>query len=443
MKSTLNNWDPENEIFWKETGKKIANRNLIISISCLFLSFIVWMLWSVIAVHLNNVGFHFTKAQLFTLTAVPGVTGALLRIVNSFVVPIFGGRNWIVISTASLLIPTIGISIAIQDPTTSYTTMLILAALCGIGGGNFSSSMANISFFFPKKSQGTVLGLNAGLGNLGVSALQFIAPLVIGFSLFGSFGGQGQIWKNGDVIKSVWIQNEALIWVIPIVLCTILAFFWMNNLKTARASLSDQCVIFKRKHTYLMTWLYTMSFGSFIGYSAAFPLLIKTLFPSVNPFMYAFLGPLVGALIRSAGGWLSDKVGGALVTVSAILVMIVATTGIIYFIQPENLCFSEFLISFLVVFAATGTANGSIFQMIGVIFPPKEKAPVLGFSAAIAAIGAFYIPQAFAYSLQLTGTVNTALWFFVAYYVICFFVTWRWYCRKGSIVETSMNRPFA
>lgn len=191
-------WDPEDEEFWQTRGKKVANRNLWISIPALLLAFAVWQLWSVVAVNLNSAGFKFTTDQLFTLAALPGLTGATLRFFYSFTVPVFGGRNWTVISTASLLIPAVGIGIAVQNPETSFTTMAILAAFCGLGAGNFASSMANISFFFPKKTKGTALGLNAGLGNLGVSAVQFFAPLVIAFGIFGSLGSNPQfIVKNG------------------------------------------------------------------------------------------------------------------------------------------------------------------------------------------------------------------------------------------------------
>mgnify|MGYP002395914262 CR=1 FL=1 len=433
MSNVSQRWDPENPTFWDSEGKKVANRNLWISIPALLLSFAVWQLWSAVAVNLNNIGFKFSTAELFTLAALPGLTGATLRIIYSFVVPVFGGRNWTVISTFSLLIPALGIGFAVQDPTTPFSTMAILAALCGFGGGNFSSSMANISFFFPKKVKGAALGLNAGLGNLGVSVTQFLIPIVITMGIFGALGGDPQTWTKGAVTKQTWVQNAAFIWVIPIVLTGIAAFFGMNNLSTVKASVSEQLVIFKRKHMYLMTWLYTMCFGSFIGYSAAFPLLIKAQFPEVNPLQYAFLGPLVGALIRPIGGWLSDKIGGAKVTFWDIIVMIIATFGVIYFMNAHN--FLGFFIMFLILFTTTGVANGSTFRMIPVIFNPKEAAPVLGFTAAIAAYGAYFIPKSFGWSIQSTGSPNTALYAFITYYVISLFVTWYWYARKNAEVK--------
>lgn len=433
MSKNITTWNPENEVFWNSTGKRVARRNLWISIPCLLLAFAVWFIWSAVAVNLDEIGFIFTTNQLFTLAAMPGLTGATCRIFYSFTVPIIGGKNWTVLSTASLLIPAVGIGMAVQDPTTSYNEMLILAALCGLGGGNFSSSMANISFFYPKHEQGTALGLNAGLGNLGVSALQFSVPLVIWFSIFGDVGGETQTWVDSLGPRKVWLQNAAFIWVIPIVLATLAALFGMNNLSTSSTPFREQLIIFKRKHMYLTTWLYIMSFGSFIGYSAAFPLLIKTQFPEINPLQYAFLGPMVGGLIRPVGGWVSDRLGsGAIVTFWDIIAMIAAVIGVMYFVQPETKNFWGFLAMFMILFTTTGIANGSVFRMIGVMFPPKEKAPVLGFSSAIAAFGAFILPKSFGLSIGATGGTEVAFNFFIGYYVSSLFVTWYWYCRKNA-----------
>lgn len=434
MSHHLNDWNPEDDAYWNSKGKYIAIKNLSVSIPCLLLAFSVWFIWSAVAVNLNNIGFNFTTEQLFTLAAVPGLSGATLRIFYSFTVPIFGGRNWTVLSTATLLIPSIGIGMAVQNLNTSYEIMLLLAIFCGFGGGNFSSSMANISFFFPKSRQGTALGLNAGLGNLGVSVLQFTVPIIIGFGFFESFLGSGQELKLSDgSVKTIWLQNAAYIWVVPVVLSTIAAFFFMDNLPTAKGSLSEQLVIFKRKHMYLTTWLYIMSFGSFIGYSAAFPLLIKTQFPGINPLKYAFLGPMVGALIRPFGGWLSDKCNsGALVTFIDLFIMIASVFGVIYFISPNSKNFVGFFIVFMLLFITTGVANGSVFQIIPKIFPKKEAAAVLGFSAAIAAFGAFLIPKSFGASIQVTGSPRFALYCFIIYYISCIIITWWYYLRKDA-----------
>lgn len=437
MSYNLSDWRPEDDNYWNKKGKYVANRNLMVSIPCLFLAFAVWFIWSAVAVNLNNIGFSFTTEQLFTLAAVPGLTGATLRVFYSFCVPIFGGRNWTIFSTSTLLIPSIGIGIAIQDINTSYTMMLVLAGFCGLGGGNFSSSMSNISFFYPKKRQGTALGLNAGLGNLGVSGLQFIAPVIIGFGFLEFiFGGPQVLVLHDNVIKKVWLQNAAYFWVIPIILATIAALFFMDNLPTAKSSLKEQLVIFKRKHMYLTTWLYVMSFGSFIGYSAAFPLLIKTQFPEINPLSYAFLGPMCGALIRPVGGWISDKVqSGALVTFIDLFIMILSVFCVLFFISAGNKSFLGFFVSFMLLFITTGIANGSVFQMIPMLFVPKESAAVLGFSAAVAAYGAFLIPKSFGASIKITGGPEIALYCFVIYYISCIFVTWWYYLRKNAEVK--------
>ncbi|HIH2762468.1 MAG TPA: MFS transporter [Candidatus Azoamicus sp. MARI] len=437
MSYSLQDWSPEDDNYWNRKGKYIANKNLINSVPCLFLAFAVWFIWSAVAVNLNNIGFNFSTDQLFTLAAVPGLTGATLRFFYSFSVPIFGGRNWTVFSTFTLLIPSIGIGLAIQDKSTSYNIMLILAALCGFGGGNFSSSMANISFFYPKKKQGTVLGLNAGLGNLGVSALQFIVPIIIGFSFFEFITGSSQeLILNDGSIKKIWLQNAAFFWVIPIILSTISAFFFMDNLPTIKSSLSQQLVIFKRKHMYLTTWLYLMSFGSFIGYSAAFPLLIKTEFPGIDPLSVAFLGPLCGSIVRPVGGWMSDKVkSGALVTFIDLIIMILSIFSVLFFISSSNKSFLGFFISFIILFITTGIANGSVFQMIPMIFMPKESASVLGVSSAIAAYGAFLIPKSFGASIKFTGSTDIALCCFVIYYLSCIFITWWYYLRKNAEIK--------
>src|SRR5690606_19235289 len=410
----IEDWRPEDPHFWGSTGKAIATRNLWISIPALFLAFAVWMVWSTVIVRLNAIGFSFSTDQLFWLAALPGLSGATFRIFYSFMVPVFGGRRWTALSTASLLIPSLWMGFAVQDPGTPYSVFVIIALLCGFGGGNFASSMSNISFFYPKAQQGTALGLNAGLGNLGVSAMQFLVPLVIGFGLFGAVGGKPQELADGS---QLWLQNAGLIWVPLIVAVTLAAWFGMNDLASARASFAEQAVLFKRKHNWLMCWLYLATFGSFIGFAAAFPLLIKTSFPEVTALKFAFLGPLVGALVRPLGGWVADKLGGARVTLWNFVVMIAAVFGVIAFLPQngEGGNFYGFLAMFMLLFVTTGIGNGSTFRMIPVIFRTlherlsagknqalreqalkdagKESAAVLGFSSAIGAFGAFFIPK--------------------------------------------------
>ena len=324
MAKVITTWTPEDAKFWQSQGHSIAQRNLWISIPALLLAFAVWMVWSMVVVKLPDIGFKYTPNQLFWLAAVPALSGATLRIFYSFMVPVFGGRRWTAISTASLLIPAIGIGMAVQDVNTSYPTMLVLALLCGFGGGNFSSSMSNISFFFPKAQKGTALGLNAGLGNLGVSTMQFVVPLVITMAVFGGLGGESQTLVKNGVEKQVWLQNAGFIWVPFIVMATLAAWFGMNDIADAKASFSDQAVIFKRKHNWLMCWLYLGTFGSFIGFAAGLALLTKNLFPEIDPTKYAFLGPLVGALARPLGGVIADKLGGAVVTLWTFIAMIAA-----------------------------------------------------------------------------------------------------------------------
>lgn len=253
MSKNLSVWQPENQDFWNKTGRAIARRNLWISVPALLLAFAIWQVWSVAVVQLPSIGFSYSKNQLFWLAALPALSGATLRIFYSFVVPIFGGRRWTAISTASLLIPAIGLGFAVQDPNTSYSVMVILALLCGFGGANFSSSMSNISFFFPKSEKGKAMGINAGLGNLGVSVVQFVVPIVITFALFGAIAGDAQTVTLADgSTQQIWLQNAGFVWVPFIVLSTVLAWFGMNDIDSAKASFKDQMVIFKRKHNWIM-----------------------------------------------------------------------------------------------------------------------------------------------------------------------------------------------
>ncbi|MCZ0756401.1 NarK family nitrate/nitrite MFS transporter [Anoxybacillus sp. J5B_2022] len=421
-------WNPEDPVFWEKEGKRHARRNLWISVPTLMLAFIVWQIWSVVAARLNDIGFHFTQSQLFTLAAVPGLVGATLRFVYTFAVGTFGGRNWTVFSTGILLIPAIGVGMAVQNPDTPYWVMLLLAALCGLGGGNFSSALANISFFYPKKEKGTALGINGGLGNMGVSVVQFVTPLIVTAGVFGAIGGEAQVLADGT---KIWLQNAAFIWVIPIVVFTIIAYFGMDNLPNAKQSVAEQFVIVKRKHTWIMTWLYIATFGSFIGYAAAFPLLLKSQFP--EHVSLAFLGAFLAAAARPVGGWLSDKLGGARVTTYVIITMGLGAAAVMYFTLEKQ--FVGFLISFLILFIAAGAGSGSTFQMIPIIFPPKEAAPVLGFTAAFAAYGSFFIPKLFGWAAQNTGTPITAFYFFIAFYVVSFILNWYYYARKNAEVK--------
>jgi NNP family nitrate/nitrite transporter-like MFS transporter len=392
MAKTLTVWSPDDRAFWEREGQAIANINLWISVPALFLAFAVWQLWSVVAVNLPALGFKFTPNQLFWLAAAPALSGATLRIFYSFMVPVFGGRRWTAISTASLLIPALGIGIAIQDPSTSYATFVALALLCGFGGGNFSSSMANINFFFPKERKGSALGVNAGLGNLGVSAVQFMAPLVIAAGVYGPLAGEPQAIVRAGQTVQIWAQNAAFVWVPFIVVASLAAWIGMNDLVSARASVREQIVIFKRKHNWIMCWLYLGTFGSFIGYSAGFPLLIKNQFPEV--------------------------------------VMAAAVGGVVFFLEEHS--FAGFFACFMLLFLTTGIGNGSTFRMIPVIFPAKEASPVLGFAGAIGAYGGFFIPKSYGTSIELTGGPQAALYVFIVFYLTCIVLTWWYYSRNNA-----------
>lgn len=446
---TLTEWPLENKAFWESRGQHIARRNLWLSIPALFLAFAVWMIWSVAVVNLPQVGFNFSTEQLFWLAAVPSLSGATLRIFYSFMVPIFGGRRWTAISTASLLVPTIGIGFAVQDSQTPYAVFLMLALLCGFGGGNFASSMANISYFYPKHAKGHALALNAGLGNLGVSAVQFIVPLVIMFAM----PGRPQTMADGG---HLWLQNAGFFWVPFIILSAGASWLWMDDLTDCRASLASQMAIFKRKHNWIMCLLYVGTFGSFIGFSAGFPLLTKSQFPEVNALQLAFIGPLAGALARAGSGWLADKYGGGRVTLWVFFVLIIGVLGVYYFLdyKETSYAFYGFFTMFILLFVATGVGNASTFQMIPTIFQiercqamtgagdedirkaaEREAAATIGFTSAIGAYGGFFIPKSYGTSIALTGAPHAALLVFSGFYVFCLVLTWWYYTRRHAEIR--------
>lgn len=454
----LHDWRPEDPDFWRGTGRRIARRNLWISIPNLLLAFSVWMLWSTAATRLNSVGFQFSTSELFWLTALPALSGATLRIFYGFMPPIVGGRLWTTLSTLSLLIPAIGIGVAVQDVTTPYSVFIVLALLCGLGGGAFASSMANIGFFFPKSEKGNALALNAGFGNLGVSALQFVAPMVTGLAVFGSIAGAPQTAVANGVETQVWLQNAGFFWVPFIVLAAAAAWFGMSDLTSAKSSFREQAVVFKRKHNWLMCYLYIGTFGSFIGFSAAFPLLGKTLFPDVNILQIAFLGPLVGAASRALTGWVSDRWGGHNVTQVVFGALLIGVLGVLYSIGGfgGEAQFGLFFASFIWLFFWTGVGNASTFQMIPALVradmprlmpgataeerlkaAERESAAIVGFSSAIGAYGGFFIPLAFANSMKATGDPVFALYVFLGFYLSCAVVNWLFYARRGSLLNLS------
>ncbi len=533
MGKDLRNWNPEDEGFWKSEGKAIANRNLWISIPSLLCGFAVWLYWGIITVQMLNLGFPFAKSELFTLAAIAGLTGATLRIPSTFFIRIAGGRNTIFFTTALLMIPAIGTGYYLQDPNTPLWKFQALAFLSGIGGGNFASSMSNISFFFPKKVQGYALGMNAGLGNFGVTTMQILIPLVM---TFGLFGGEPMVLENtsGTLIGKIpagtetYIHNAGYVWLLLLIPLVVAGWLGMNNIRDEHVSpripnplgafgimsfmlligffvagvglwlmlpakvggsglnvdkliviplvigttvgllylipgavgrnLSRQYKIFENKHTWAMTIIYTMTFGSFIGYSAAFGLTIKVVFgyqhlmvdgvlthSTANPdgpsaLMYAWMGPFIGALIRPVGGMIADRLGGAKVTHIISFIMVFSALGVAYFIQkayvsstPQDY-FLPFMLLFLVLFTATGIGNGSTFRTIAAVFDKEQAGPVLGWTSAVAAYGAFFIPKVFGEQMQL-GTPENALYGFAVFYAACIIINWWFYLRKNAYVQ--------
>ena len=527
----LSEWKVEDDLFWNDRGKKIASKNLWISIPCLLLAFAVWIMWSVITTKMKEYGYNFGMITpsmspdeiaeklkqinnlYYTLPAIAGLAGATLRIPNSFLIALGGGRNVVFTTTALLLIPTIGVGLALRDINTPYLTFAIFAALSGFGGGNFASSMSNISYFFPKRVQGTSLGLNAGIGNLGVGVMQKTIPWIVGFFLFEALDQNGNLVSNTALAG---IQNAGWIWVPALLISTVAAFFGMNNVVTGtpglpstiqgisktlylvflgllsaslgafllvgmelnmwivlpivvvltvllmkfatpgeiKTNLNKQFAIFHNKHNWIMTVIYTMTFGSFIGFSAAFPKLSQDVFVYTDPnnpefinpnapnfLTWVFLGPVIGALIRPVGGWFSDKIGsGSRVTAFSTFFQIVATLAAAYFIiqakesaTPETYWW-PFFACFMALFLTTGIGNGSTFRSIPYIFNKEQAGPVLGWTSAIAAYGAFIIPIVFGQQIA-NGTPEYALYGFAIYYVICLALNWWYYDRKKAEIR--------
>jgi NNP family nitrate/nitrite transporter-like MFS transporter len=445
--SWISDWNPEDQKFWESKGKFIARRNLIWSIFAEHLGFSIWLIWSIVATKLPQAGFHYTTDQLFQLVALPGLIGSLMRFPYTFAVVTFGGRNWTIFSASVLFIPVLALSYFVTKPDTPFWLMLLVAATAGLGGGNFASSMTNISFFYPDRMKGWALGLNAAGGNIGVSSVQLLFPILLGVGFINLYLG---VSSSGGS----YLQNAGLMWLLPLTIAVCGAIFFMNNLATARSTLRDQLAIVGRKHIWIMSYIYIGTFGSFIGYSAAFPLLIKTQFPEVT-IGIAFLGPLVGSLSRPLGGLLADKVGGAIVTFWNFIAMGAATLGVIYFIEAKE--FAGFLTMFLIVFITTGVGNGSTYRMIPSIFREEklreataagemaksralkaasiESGAALGFIGAIGACGGYLIPRGFGASIAATGGPYLALEIYLTFYATCLVLTWWYYLRKAPLTS--------
>ena len=531
MAADIKEWNVEDKAFWAHTGKRTAYRNLWISIPNLLCAFAVWLMWGIITVQMLNAGFPFSQAELFTLTAIAGLSGATLRIPASFMIRIAGGRNTIFLTSVLLMIPAFMTGVLLQNPDAPLWMFQLAALLSGVGGGNFAASMSNISTFFPKSQQGLALGLNAGLGNFGVTTMQILIPAVMTVAVFGVAAGAPieLIKDSGTLIGRIeagtptWIQNAGFIWVAILAPLVIAAWFGMNNLLpitpepgnplsafgkiiglyliaflTAGVGLylylpaptglgmldmwsamaliivatlvlmrivpgkigqnsKRQFAIFKDKHTWSMTILYILTFGSFIGFSMALPLSITVIFGFTtteldgvmqrvaNPnapsaLTYAWIGPFVGALIRPVGGWISDKVGGSIVTQVIAAVMVVASAAVGYVMMlayqsatPEQYFFI-FIVLFIIIFAATGIGNGSTFRTIGVIYNREQAGPVLGWTSAVAAYGAFVAPSVIGGQIR-AGTPEVAMYAFAIFYALCMVLNWWFYLRKNAYVK--------
>ena len=453
----IEKWNPEDEGFWKSKGKRIAHRNLVFSIFAEFLGFSVWQLFSIVGALLPLIGFNFSANQLFWLVALPGLVGATMRFPYTFLVQVFGGRNWTIISVLLLLIPTVSLGFLVQSPGRPFWMFALVAAAGGFGGGNFSSSMVNINYFYPAREKGFALGTNAAGGNVGVAVVQLLVPLLITAGFVGAVVGGSQTRTASDgSTGQIWLQNAAWFWVPLILAAAVCAYLFMNSLRVSQTPLRQQALTLQRKHTWIMSWLYIGTFGSFIGYSASFPLIITSQFPENSSLVgLAFLGPLVGSLSRPVGGLLSDRLGGARITLWNFVVMSFAVVGVLLSLGTGS--FVLFLAMYLILFTTTGIGNGSTYRMIPFIFRTererevageeedvredaaarglKEGATVLGFAGAIAAYGGFIVPRAYGSAIDATGGPHAALIGFIVFYVTCIAITWYFYARRGAEVR--------
>jgi NNP family nitrate/nitrite transporter-like MFS transporter len=452
----IDDWRPEDSSFWEKTGRRTARRNLIWSIFAEHLGFSVWVIWSVSSAFLAAAGFGFTPQQLFFLVAIPSLVGALLRVPYTFAVPAFGGRNWTIVSALALLVPTAGFALAVTHTGTPYWAFCVIAAFAGLGGGNFASSMTNINFFFPAGRKGTALGLNAAGGNLGVALIQFLLPVLV--------GGAGIFGLVSASSAGIHLERAAYVYAGLSVVAAGAAYLFMDNLGTARSAPAQQLTALKNKHTWIMALIYIGTFGSFMGYSSAMPLLIKLNFwhqapgaagVGINFAYYAFLGALVGSLTRPLGGWLADRVGGARITVGAFAGMILGTIAVLLTLSRLEAVptgagaeaavhhnadiFPWFLVAFLFVFAATGIGNGSAYKMIPALYSTTaQSSAALGIIGAVGALGGFLIPISFNSPWVTTplSATKAAFVVFTAFYVVCALVCAIVYLRPTKTSAT-------
>ncbi len=430
----LENWRPEDSEFWASTAKPIAWRTLWITTFCLMLSFITWFMVSAIVTKLTGIGYKFDKTQLFWLNAMPGLAAGTFRIIHTFLIPIFGTRKTVAVSTLLLAIPAVGWGLAVQNPETSYSTFMILAFLAGLGGGNFSSFMPSTSLFFPKKLAGTALGIQAGIGNFGVSFVQFLTPILIGLAMVGS--SQAFTNPKTKAVTQIHLQNAAYIWVPFVVIGALAAWFGLKTV-AIKANFREQTDIFKDKHTWLMTSLYMMTFGSFSGLSAAFPLLTKEVFGKFDgapdPLKVAFFGPLIGATIRAVFGPISDKIGGGKVTMLSAVGLLACAIGIAQFSSPTSMeQWPGFFWCMLGLFLFSGIGNASTFKQMPMIFPPRQAGGVIGWTSAIAAYGPFIFSASFGAIIGRTGFPTPFFYGLAVFYALNLWINYWFYVRKGA-----------
>ena len=439
METWLKKWEPDNPEFWKETGSKIAWSTLTITTIALMISFATWYMMSAIVVRMPQIGFKFDTMQLFWLSAMPGLAGGTFRILHMFLTPIYGTRHVITITTILKLVPCIGIGLAVMNPQTPFWLFIVLALSAGFGGGDFSSYMPSTRFFFPKKLQGTALGLQAGIGNFGVSLTQFLTPWIVGIAVFGTLAGGSQAMIVKAVTKPIWLQNAAFVYIPFLLIISVVAWIWLRSVPI-KASFKEQLDIFGMKHTWFCTITYVMTFGSFSGLSAAFPLLIKSLYGSFpgapDPLQYAFLGPLVGSLARILFGPLADRYGGAILTHITGIVLIISTLAMAWLglFTPTSLSqFPLFVIIMLILFFFTGVGNAATFRQYPIIFAdsPRQSAGVIGWTAAIAAYGPFIFSILIGSTITNTGSPLIFFYGLVVFYFIAVAINWWYYTRKG------------
>ncbi|WP_043739527.1 MFS transporter [Thioalkalivibrio nitratireducens] len=440
----IDSWAPDDPAFWQSRGKLIAHRNLWISVPNLLVAFGVWTIWSVVVVLLPPAGFGYSTTELFLLAAMPGLSGAVLRLAYGLVATRVEGRRLTMITTLALLVPAVGLGVAVQDPQTPYPVMLLLAGLCGLGAGSFASSMTSLTLLFPRWELGSALGLNSGMGNLGVSMAQFLVPIVVTLSVFGALAGAPQTVELRGDAQLLWLQNAGFVWVPAILLCALFARFGMHEVPFPPAREAGVSVYAQRRY-WVLSLMYLGTFGSFIGFTAAFPLFAHTQFPEIDVLQYVFLGPLFGALARPLGGWLADRYGGGPVTFWAFALMGSSVLVSMNFL-PGSATAGSFwgvMAAFMVLFLAAGLGSGSMFRIVPDLIEGERPEPaprrsiresgqVIGLVSAVGALGAFAVPVLLALALGTSGGVHGALTMFVLFYLVCMALTWWCHVRTRS-----------